>query len=457
MDITVVGCGYVGLVTGLCFAEMGHHVVFVDVDEQKMAMLSNGIPTFYEPGLKELLHRCQESNRVIFTTSYKQALQKSDICFLALPTMKQADGSADLSFLCAAAQTIASIMDHPLIIVNKSTAPVGTVDQLKEIIQSELNRRGSSLSFDVIANPEFLKEGSAIQDCMKPDRIIIGAEKQQTIEVMKKVYKAFSHNHDRIITMDIRSAEMTKYAANIMLASRISLMNELASFCEEVGANIHHVRVGIGSDQRIGYQFLYAGMGFGGSCFPKDIAAIQFMAEKKSVPTPMIDAILNVNEHQKTILFRKIERYFDVDLSGVVIAIWGLSFKPETDDIREAPSIALINLLLARRATLHLYDPKAMNHMQKIFAPSDQIKYFDNEYAAAVGVDAIALVTEWKQFRFVDHKQILSQMKGKAFFDGRNQYNPIEMSQYGYDYFGIGVSVENSARITNTEIYSSLS
>ncbi len=444
MKIALIGTGYVGLVTALCFAEMGQHVTCVDIDPEKIKLLSAGIPTFYEPGLEALLQKNLSQSRIDFTEDTKQALEAADFCFLALPTNKKEDGSADLGPLLAATKTLAQSLSKPLIVVTKSTSPIGTRDRLYSLIQEELAKKGVDWEIDVVSSPEFLKEGSAIADCMKPSRILIGSHNPHSIEQLKKLYKPFSLSHDRFFVMSPRSAEMTKYAANIMLASRISLMNDLALLCEEMGANIHDVRVGIGSDERIGYQFLYAGVGFGGSCFPKDLEAARHMAEERGIQMPMLDAILKVNERQKQILFQKIDRYFQGQLEGKTIAIWGLSFKPETDDIREAPSITLVGELLAAGSKVHLFDPIACKNMQKIFPSSSQVIYFTSEYEAVKNSDAIALVTEWKQFRFVDHHKILSAMKGKGFFDGRNQYSSEEMLELGYDYFGIGVPLEST-------------
>ncbi len=444
MKIALIGTGYVGLVTALCFAEMGHNVTCVDIDLQKIDSLAQGIPTFYEPGLDSLLETNLKQKRISFTSDYEKALEDAEFCFLALPTNKKEDGSANLDPLFSAIESLGKYLTQPLIVVTKSTSPVGTADHLQQMLNDTLKKRKITGKIDIVASPEFLKEGSAIADCMKPNRIIIGSCNTHSIEQMKKLYKPFSLNHDRFLVMDPRSAEMTKYAANIMLASRISLMNDLALLCEEVNANIHDVRVGIGSDERIGYQFLYAGIGFGGSCFPKDLEAAQWLAHQSNLEMPMLSAIIKVNERQKTILFHKINRYFKGQVEGKTIAVWGLSFKPETDDIREAPSLILISQLLAAGAKVHLFDPIAMKNVQKIFPSSSHVVYFSSEYEATKQSDAIALVTEWKQFRFVNHKVLLKSMRGKAFFDGRNQYLADEMKALGYDYFGIGVPRGNT-------------
>lgn len=450
MHITIIGTGYVGLVTGVCFAEMGLTVTCLDIDSEKIKNLKRGICPIFEPGLQPLMQKNIKAHRLHFTTQYSEALEKASVCFFALPTSMQEDGSANISALYMCTKMLAKHMQHPLILVNKSTAPIGTVDEIKKLLKEELEKENKSITFDVISNPEFLKEGSAVADCMKPDRIIIGATNPASIEMMKKIYSGFLVNHDRMIIMDIRSAEMTKYAANIMLASRISLMNELANFSEQVGANIQDVRIGIGSDRRIGYDFLYSGVGYGGSCFPKDISALKVMGHNLGMDMDMLSSIEKVNQKQKMILPKKIKQYFG-QLSEKIICVWGLSFKPETDDIREAPALYLIEELLKCGAKLNLFDPVANENMKQNFPESDQVRYFTCEYKAAEKADAIALVTEWKQFRFVQHEKILSLMHGCAMFDGRNQYNPIEMTQLGYDYFGIGVKGEKKCLSTSIE------
>lgn len=440
MKLLVIGTGYVGLVTGTCFAEMGHHVTCLDIDVNKVHMLQGGDIPIYEPGLKELVSKNQAAKRLFFTTSYEEGMDRVDVCFIAVPTGSTANGACDLSHVHAAARTIAEHMKHDLIVVNKSTAPPGTAASIRSIIHETLEKKAKSFSFDVVSNPEFLKEGSAIQDCMKPDRIIIGSDHTHSTTLMKELYSAFSFNHDRILIMSSVSAELTKYAANTMLASRISLMNELSKICDQTGANIHDVRVGIGSDSRIGYQFLYAGVGYGGSCFPKDISALKKIAESLSIKTPMLDAIEMVNHEQKKRLVEKMLQHFKGDLHNKCIAIWGLSFKPDTDDIREAPSLILIEELLKAKAHLKLYDPIAMKHVQKHFPAHSRLKYMHSEYEAANGADAIALVTEWKQFRFIDFDKIGQKMRSKVFFDGRNQYKPHILKERGFTYYGMGVS-----------------
>lgn len=439
MHILMVGTGYVGLVTAACLSEMGHHVICLDIDTQKIDNLNQGILPIYEPGLKELVLRNAEAGRITFTTDYAESVRRSTVCFIAVPTPSCADGSCDLSYVYAAASEIARHIDDYKIIVNKSTVPVGTASQVKELINAVLRERQSECTFDVVSNPEFLKEGSAINDCMKPDRIILGVENSNAAKIMKEIYSAFTINHDRIFVMDTLSAEMTKYAANAMLALRISFMNELALLCEKTGANIKDVRIGIGSDQRIGYQFLYAGAGYGGSCFPKDIRALSSLAQQRDVEMAILDAVEMVNERQKKHLAEKIIAYFSSQggIKNKTIAVWGLSFKPDTDDIREAPSLTLIHELLARGANIRAYDPVAMPNARKVLGES--VHFCKDEYEAAYNADAIALVTEWKQFRFVDLSRIVPHLKYKVLFDGRNQYKLDEMQSYGLEYFGIGV------------------
>jgi UDPglucose 6-dehydrogenase len=438
LRIVVIGSGYVGLVSGTCFAEMGHSVVCLDVDEKKIALLKNGLVPIYEPGLQELI--AKNSSRLKFTTSYEEALKKAEVAFIAVPTQSMEDGSCDLRHLYSATKSIAAHMSGDLLVVNKSTVPPGTAKEVYAILEDELKRLKKPYSFSVISNPEFLKEGSAIHDCMKPDRIIIGSDSEKATETIKKLYAPFCFNHDRILVMSTLSAELTKYAANVMLASRISLMNELSRICDSVGANIHDIRIGIGSDRRIGYDFLYAGAGYGGSCFPKDIRALKHLADNLSVKTPMLSAIELVNEEQKKRMAEKIKAHFGPDLAGKQIGIWGLSFKPDTDDIRDAPAIELIEELLRQKASVKLFDPISMSKLKAIFAPSDSIAYAASEYDAAAGSDAIALVTEWKQFRFVDLDEVGRSMKNKVFFDGRNQYKPELLNRYGFTYYGMGVN-----------------
>jgi len=438
MQILIVGTGYVGLVTGACFAEMGHTVTCLDINEEKIEMLKKGLCPIFEPGLDELVKRNLQQKRLSFTTDYKKSVREAKICFIAVPTPSRADGSCDISYVENAARQIAQHMDDYRIIVNKSTVPVGTAARVSAIIREE---KGSSFAFDVVSNPEFLKEGAAIQDCLKPDRIIIGASSTKAIEILREIYSPFTLSHDRILIMDILSAEMTKYAANAMLALRISFMNEMAAVCKEVGANINEVRKGIGSDTRIGYSFLYPGAGYGGSCFPKDVRALIATAKNVGCQPLLLEAVDAVNEKQKTVLGKNMLQYF-ASRGGVknkTIGVWGLSFKPDTDDMREAPSITFIRSLLKEGANLRLFDPISMSNAKKMLGDSSQITWCENEFEAANTADAVALLTEWKQFRLVDFHEIRKNMKGIAFFDGRNQYKPFEMKEKGFDYIAIGV------------------
>ncbi len=435
MKITVIGTGYVGLVTGVCFAEMGHHVTCLDIDAEKINQLKVGNSPIYEPGLDELLKRNLKEQRLSFTTSYPETIPTAEVIFFAIPTPSADDGSCDLSFLHSAAKAAAKHLKGYTALVIKSTVPVGTSANIEKLITDV-----SSEPFDILSNPEFLKEGSALQDCLKPDRVIIGHKTEKGKEILQKLYAPFTLNHDRIFYMDIPSAELTKYAANAMLATRISFMNEIANLCEVVGADINQIRKGIGSDKRIGYDFLYAGLGFGGSCFPKDLQALSATAKKHAISSKILHSVLEVNETQKKSLGNKILAYFS-KLQGKTIAILGLSFKPDTDDVREAPAFVLIKQLLDAGAHLKLYDPIAMSNAQKILPPSSQITYCQSEYDAATDADAIALVTEWKQFRFLDLNRLKDCMNMPLFFDGRNQYSRLEMEQKGFKYFGIGLPI----------------
>ncbi len=439
MEILIVGTGYVGLVTGTCFAEMGHQVVCLDIDQKKIEDLKKGIVPFYEPGLEEMVKRNIQNKRLRFTTSYKEGLQKSTITFIAVSTPQADDESAELKYVDEAANSIAENMKHHQIIVNKSTVPVGTAYRVKNVISQKLQSLKKNIPFEVASNPEFLKEGSAVYDFMKPDRIVIGADKEEVMQVLKNLYSSFSVNHDRILTMDILSAELTKYAANAMLASRISFMNEVACICEEVGADISQVRKAVGADKRLGYHFLYPGVGYGGSCFPKDIKAFRATAKKFGCSTEMLDAIEKVNNQQKQVMAKKIIDYFKGDLEGKLIGIWGLSFKPDTDDMRQAPSLTLIRILCEQGVQLKLYDPVAIENAKLYLKGFEgQIEWCSSEQDAAKNVDALVLMTEWRQFRFIDFNEILPLMKSKAFFDGRNQYQPEEMALKGFDYISIG-------------------
>lgn len=440
MRIVMIGTGYVGLVTGACFAEMGHQVDCLDIDEQKISALKKGILPIYEPGLQELVDRNMQQNRLQFTTDY-EVVQKALVLFIAVPTPASDNGSCNLSFVESVARKIGEKIQEPCVIVNKSTVPVGTADLVKGWIGNSLEKRGLSIAFDVVSNPEFLKEGAALHDCLKPDRIIIGSNSSWATDLLKQIYAPFHINSNKILLMDVRSAEMTKYAANAMLATRISFMNEIASICELVGANVNEVRRGIGSDSRIGPSFLYPGIGYGGSCFPKDLRSLINVAQKAGADPLLLKSTDEVNQNQKKILGKKIDRYFQKQggLQGKTIAIWGLSFKPDTDDMRDAPSLPLIEELLEKGAFLRLFDPIAMPNAKKMIVDSPQIYWASDAIDAANGADAIALLTEWKQFRCVDFDPILKMMKGRALFDGRNQYLPQEMRRKGFDYISIGL------------------
>lgn len=441
MNILVVGIGYVGLVTATCLAEMGHHVVCLDIDRAKIERLNKGEIPIYEPGLEEMVKRNVSAGRIHFTTDYADAMSHSTVCFITVDTPVNDKGEANLTAVKSVAETIARYMHSPLIVVNKSTVPVGTAHQIGQWMRQVLNERGVSHPFDVVANPEFLKEGNAVLDFMKPDRVVIGVDDPKVIPAMKEIYSPFMLSHERLILMDTLSAEMTKYASNAMLATRISFMNELSGFCERTGADVNKVRKGMGADTRIGYSYLYPGVGYGGSCFPKDITALRNHGKQIGYPMELLDAVAAVNARQKSVLGAKISAYFKEKggISGKTIAILGLSFKPDTDDMREAPSLVLIQQLLAENARLKLFDPVAMDNARKLVPQSPEITWCEDEYTCIQDVDAIALVTEWKQFRFLDFDQILKEMRGNALFDGRNQYNPIDMVRNGFDYFGIGL------------------
>lgn len=437
MVLLVVGTGYVGLVTGACLAEMGHTVICLDINKEKIQALREGEIPIYEPGLEEIVTRNTSAQRLHFTDNFDQAVERADVCFIAVDTPNGENGEACLKSLFSAVRSVAERMTRHLIFVNKSTVPVGTSFQVSQLIDEVLTERDVELDYDVVSNPEFLKEGNAVQDCMKPDRIIIGTDSDEVAKVMKSIYAPFMVSHERIFIMDPSSAEMTKYAANAMLATRISFMNELAGLCELNGADVSKVRIGIGSDSRIGYNYLYPGLGYGGSCLPKDLKALKRHAEEYAYDTPLLSAVEEINDRQKQTLGNKILRYFG-DVSDKTVTILGLAFKPGTDDMRLAPSLILIRQLLAEGANLRLFDPVAMKSASKLIPDHEKITWCENEMEAVTGADAVALVTEWKQFRFLDFATLLQNMKGNAFFDGRNQYDPKEMAKRGFDYFCIG-------------------
>ena len=439
MKIAVVGTGYVGLVTGTCFSEMGVRVTCVDVDKNKIDALNNGIIPIYEPGLETLVRKNMKSGRLHFITSLEEVINDVDIVFSAVGTPPDEDGSADLKYVLDVAHTIGKHLNHYIVVVTKSTVPVGTAKKVKEIIQQELDIRGVSVEFDVASNPEFLKEGNAVKDFMSPDRVVVGVESERARKLMARLYKPFMIVSDRLIFTDIPSAEMIKYAANSMLATRISFMNDIANLCELVGADVNMVRKGIGSDTRIGKKFLYAGCGYGGSCFPKDVKALIKTAADLGYPMRVLQAVEEVNAYQKLVLYRKVVDYYGGDetqLNGKVIAMWGLSFKPETDDMREAPSLVLIDLLLKAGATVKVYDPVAMDECRRRLG--DSVTYCPDMYHAADGSDVLMLVTEWKEFRMPNIDTLLHKMRGRLILDGRNILDGEELKQAGFEYHCIG-------------------
>jgi len=438
LKISIIGTGYVGLVTGTCLAEVGNDVVCLDLDERKISMLKQGQIPIYEPGLEDMVQRNQAAGRLRFTTDVAESAAHGVIQFVAVGTPPDEDGSADLQYVVAAARAIGQHMNEYKVIVDKSTVPVGTADRVRAAVQEELQKRGSQLNFSVVSNPEFLKEGAAVEDFMRPDRIVVGADDAKATELMRALYAPFQRNHERIIVMDIKSAELTKYAANAMLATRISFMNELANLAEILGADIEHVRHGIGSDPRIGYHFLYPGCGYGGSCFPKDVQALQRTARANGVELQVLKAVEDANDEQKHILLKKITQKFGHDLSGKRIALWGLAFKPNTDDMREAPSRVLIEGLWKMGATVTAYDPAAMEETHRIYGDDPRLKMVDSPAAALAGADALAIVTEWKEFRAPDFAVIKSKLNNPVIFDGRNLYEPKMVREAGLEYFPIG-------------------
>lgn len=437
MNIAIVGTGYVGLVTGACFADTGVNVTCVDVDENKVEALKQGRVPIYEPGLDELVAKNYKAGRLKFTTSLEEVLNGQDVVFCAVGTPPDEDGSADLKYVLQVARTIGQNLNKYLVVVTKSTVPVGTASKIRNAINEELAKRGADVEFDVASNPEFLKEGSAIKDFMSPDRVVIGVDSDRAKAILTRLYKPFMVVNFRVIFMDIPSAEMTKYAANSMLATRISFMNDIANLCELVGADVNMVRAGIGSDNRIGRKFLYAGCGYGGSCFPKDVKALVKTASDCGYPMEVLQAVESVNERQKSILFRKLQRVFgDEPLAGKTITLWGLAFKPETDDMREAPALVMIDLLKKAGCKVRAYDPIAMDECRR--RVGDAVTYCDNMYDALDGTEALLLLTEWKQFRLPDWNEVKRRMKRHLVIDGRNIFDAVEMTGYGFEYHCIG-------------------
>lgn len=440
MNLTVVGTGYVGLVTGTCFSEMGNNVTCIDIDVKKIEDLNKGIIPIFEPGLESMVQKNVDNKTLYFSTTLNDGLKNAAIVFIAVGTPMGDDGSADLQYVLSVAKQIGQEMEKSLIIVDKSTVPVGTGDKVRETIQKELDKRGVNIEFHIVSNPEFLKEGAAIEDFMKPDRIIIGANSDAALDTMKALYSPFTHSHDRMITMDIRSAEMTKYVANAMLATKISFMNEVANICELVGADVNQVRIGIGSDTRIGYSFIYPGSGYGGSCFPKDVKALKRIAEENGYHAKLISSVEDVNNSQKLVIANKVIQRFGEDLTGKTFALWGLAFKPGTDDMREAPAIYIVKELVKRGAKIKAYDPKAMNEAQSFYLKDvKNIKYFKSKYQTLPNTDAMILLTEWKEFRSPDFEELKTQMNSLIIFDGRNQYSNLKLDKKGFEYYQIGV------------------
>jgi len=438
MKVSVFGSGYVGLVTGACLAEVGNEVVCIDIDEQKIEALKRGEIPIYEPGLEVIIQRNVASKRLSFTTDPDLGVKHGLFQFIAVGTPPDEDGSADLQYVLAVARTIGERMDEYRVVVNKSTVPVGTADKVREAIGGVLETLGKNIEFDVVSNPEFLKEGAAIEDFMKPDRIVVGTDNPRTTELLRALYAPFNRSHDRMVCMDIRSAELTKYAANAMLATKISFMNELANLAERLGADIEKVRVGIGSDPRIGYHFIYPGCGYGGSCFPKDVKALERTARDVSYPAQLLQAVEAVNDRQKLRLFEKVQARFGSDLGGKTFALWGLAFKPNTDDMRAAPSRTLMEVLWKAGAKVRAFDPVAMEEARRLYGEREDLLLCDNPEAALQGADAVIVVTEWNVFRSPDFGAIKNSLSAPIIFDGRNLYDPTMMKTLGFEYYGIG-------------------
>jgi UDPglucose 6-dehydrogenase len=438
MKVSIIGTGYVGLVTGACLADVGNHVLCLDVDERKIGMLRRGEIPIFEPGLREIVRANAAAGRLHFTTDPGEGARYGRVQMIAVGTPPGEDGSADLKYVLAAARGIAAHMDGPRVVVDKSTVPVGTADKVRAEIARTLAARGAAHPFSVVSNPEFLKEGAAVEDFMRPDRIVIGADDPSAVETMRELYAPFQRNHERLQVMDIRSAELTKYAANAMLATRISFMNELALLAERLGADIEHVRRGIGSDPRIGYHFLYPGTGYGGSCFPKDVTALLRTARENGIDLKVVRAVEEANDRQKGVLVQKVARRYGEDLSGRRFALWGLAFKPNTDDMREAPSRVVIDGLLERGATIVAYDPVAMDEARHLYAAEPRVQFAEGALEAAGGADGLVIVTEWKAFRSPDFDELKRRLAAPVIFDGRNLYEPALVRAEGFEYFPIG-------------------
>ena len=438
MKITMIGTGYVGLVTGTCLAEVGNDVLCLDVDARKIEMLKGGGVPIHEPGLEPMIHRNVAAGRLHFTTDIDAAVGHGNVQFIAVGTPPDEDGSADMQYVLQAARNIGRRMTQWTLVVDKSTVPVGTAEHVREAIAQELKARGVDTPYAVASNPEFLKEGAAVEDFMKPDRVVIGADNERAISILRNIYAPFQRNRERLLVMDLRSAELTKYAANAMLATRISFMNELANLADRLGADIEAVRQGIGSDPRIGYHFLYPGAGYGGSCFPKDVKALQFTAQRHGLPLRILEAVEAVNETQKEVLVEKIVAHFGADLAGRRFALWGLAFKPNTDDMREAPSRVIIDALVRRGASVCAYDPVAMDEARRVLGDAPGISFAANPLAACEGADALVVVTEWKEFRSPDFDTLRRHLKQPVIFDGRNLYEPEVVRAAGFEYRAIG-------------------
>jgi UDPglucose 6-dehydrogenase len=438
MRISVVGSGYVGLVSGAGLSDVGHHVVCMDIDEGRIERLKNGIVPIFEPGLEQMLHRNARQGRLEYTTSIERAVAHAEVLFIAVGTPPDEDGSADLSHVLAVASAIGENLSAPMLVAVKSTVPVGTCEKVRDAIRARLDLRGADVEFSVASNPEFLKEGAAISDFMKPDRIVVGVDSEWAEQLLRELYAPFNRNHEKLLCMDVRSSELTKYAANAMLATKISLMNELSNLAARVGADIEHVRNGIGSDPRIGYSFIYPGAGYGGSCFPKDVRALERTAHEHGYTAELLRAVESVNGRQKKVLFGLLQRHFEEQLDGKQIAVWGLSFKPDTDDMREAPSITLIEALLTAGARVRAHDPQAAAEAHRILEGREGFETVDDPYAAAAGADALVLVTEWKLYWAPDFERLGREMNQAVIVDGRNIWSPPVVRRRGFTYYGIG-------------------